>query len=401
MKSLRERLAQFDRSGPRPDPVRRDDDPLAALVAAGACWVGGPPTGHLRHEQVLEPLGRDDAFDDATCPRLADVRPTGDRWTVLDTETTGLESGTGTIVFLVGLLHWTPTERRRVQLFLPEPAGEAGLLRAVAAELDGSGLLITYNGRSFDVPRLRTRMRLQRLDAEALERPHLDLVHPARRLLRGWLDARRQIDLERELLGQSREDDLPGSHAPEVYRALLADGRDVGLRGVMEHNARDVDRLCALAAWFARAVAPEASVVPEVDLAAARLLARRGRWDEAEPRLRRLVDGPPGGTSTAARRLLADGLRRQRRYEEAAQQWRRIAETAPHDVEAFVEWAKLCEHRLRDFDQAQDVVRRALRAATDRRTLDPSSPAVHADLVHRLRRIERRRGRGGIDARFG
>lgn len=398
MKSLRERLKQFDRpAGARPEPVRTGDDPLHAVLAAGATWVGNAPTGHLRLEETspaiddpLEVVGLD------ACRRLCGEVPRGNHWVVLDTETTGLESGTGTLVFLVGLVHWTPTRTWRVQLLMPEPAAESSMLEALAAELDGADLLISYNGRSFDVPRLRTRMHLQRQDPSVLDRPHLDLVHPARGLLGGWLAQRRQIDLESALLGLPRHDDLPGSHAPEVYRTLLADGVDTGLIGVVEHNARDVDRLVDLAQWFARCVDdhPDPRLPLPVHLATARWLARRGAWEAAEVRLRDLVEQDEHAIVVGARRLLADGLRRQRRFDEAVRQWEQIVAASPHDVEAHVECAKLLEHRLQDLDSAHDVVTRALRAAVDRRTLDPSAPSVHAALVHRLRRLQRRRARG-------
>lgn len=402
MKSLRDRLAQFDRPvAPRAKPVVTEGDPLASVLEAGARWIGAAPTGHLRLEQTG--FGADDPREVVgaeACRRLCGATPTGDHWVVLDTETTGLETGTGTLVFLVGLVHWTPTRTWRVQLLMPEPAAEASMLAALAEELDGTDLLISYNGRSFDVPRLRTRMRLQRQDPAVLERPHLDLVHPARGLLGGWLPERRQIDLETKLLGLARHDDLPGSHAPEVYRNLVADGIDTGLAGVVDHNARDVDRLVDLAQWFARCVDdhPDSRLPAVVHLSTARWLARRGHWPAAEVRLRALVDHDERVVATGARRQLAEGLRRQCRFAEAACEWESILSVAPHDVEAHVECAKIFEHRLRDLDRAHDVVTRALRAEVDRRTLDPSAPSVHAALVHRLRRLQRRRARGAGDA---
>jgi len=400
VKSLRERLAQFDRP-PRRTAVAgvvRGNEPLRALLDRGARWVGSAPDGYLRMEADVDGLAPPHQVVGArACRRLAAVEPLGDHWVVLDTETTGLESGTGTFVFLIGLLHWSPEGARRVQLFLPEPAGEESLLSALVEELADADLIVTYNGRSFDVPRLRTRLRLQRLDADVLERPHLDLVHPARRILRTWLAGVRQVDLEYHLLGLDRDDDLPGSHAPEVYRTLLADGLDAGLGEVVDHNARDVDRLARLATWFARCVGddPPEGLPGSARMAVARLLAHRGESDEARVHVCRLVEDSDRAVALAARRMLAHLLRRQRRFAEAAREWETIVAAAPLDVDAHVEWAKLCEHRLGDLERARDVVQRALRAAIDRRRLDPSAPARRADLLHRLQRIERRRGRGG------
>ena len=50
------------------------------------------------------------------------------------------------------------------------------------ADLDrGASMLVTFNGKSFDLPLLRTRWVLARIEAPR-EPPHLDLVHVARRL---------------------------------------------------------------------------------------------------------------------------------------------------------------------------------------------------------------------------
>ena len=411
MRSLRDRLAQFDRT-PRPSApapaasAERVDDPLRALLDGGAEWVGAAPTGHLRIEETLdESPGPGWECVPAEAWRLfgAEV-PRGDHWVVLDTETTGLESGTGTLVFLVGLVHWQAERVRRVQLFLPEPAGEAGFLEALSAELAPADALLSYNGRGFDVPRLRSRLRLQRMETAVLDRTHLDLLFPARRLLRHGLPDVRLQTLEREILGRPRHDDLPGEFAPEVYRCLLADARDTGLDAVVLHNARDVERLPPLARWLARCVGPQPPIElpPEGRLEAGRLHAERGDPQWACALFEELAHAPERELRRGARERLASMLRRAGRFDEAAAIWRAQVEEFPADLQARVELAKLCEHRLGDLEGAREAVVDALRRGREFGALGRVEGAGHdtrRELDHRLRRLRRKIARRGGDAR--
>lgn len=393
MKSLRERLAQFDRATPVRNKARAPIAPaLGALLEAGARWEDEGPSGHLRLDRVLDasavPSARPVAED---FERLGLRAPVGSRWTALDTETTGLESGTGTLVFVVGLLHWEPAGARLVQLFLPEPAGEGPFLEAMLAELADTDLLLSYNGASFDLPRLRSRLRLHRLDESLLSLPHLDLLHPTRRVVRDWLLDSRLGRIEREVLDRAREHDVPGEEAPRLYRELQIERRDAGLRGVLEHNAVDIETLPHLARWLCGVYRGECPVPPRARLAVARALVERGRPGEAETHLETLVAEETGADRCDAYALLAR-LARRRLDDDAAHRWlSRWIEESPRDTSALVEMAKLCEHRRRDLGGARDCVRRALDAESLRMGLGvPPGARAARPLLHRLRRIERK-----------
>ncbi|MGZ3460955.1 MAG: ribonuclease H-like domain-containing protein, partial [Archangium sp.] len=103
------------------------------------------------------------------------------RMLFLDTETTGLAGGTGTVPFLVGLAWFEGRSLRVHQLFLRKLGEEAPMLRVLAERMAESSCLVTFNGKSFDWPLLRTRFVLNRVSPPA-ELPHLDLLHCARRV---------------------------------------------------------------------------------------------------------------------------------------------------------------------------------------------------------------------------
>jgi hypothetical protein len=127
----------------------------------------------------------------------------------LDTETTGLHGGTGTIAFLVGLAFWSPAtdttggELVVEQLLVRNLGEEAPMLARVAERIRAASMLVTFNGKSFDLPLLRTRFTMAKMPAPD-ERPHLDLVHVARRLHKVRGIECRLTTIEREVLGFER-----------------------------------------------------------------------------------------------------------------------------------------------------------------------------------------------------
>src|SRR5690348_815474 len=100
----------------------------------------------------------------------------------LDTETTGLAGGTGTCPFLIGIGAAEGSGFRVRQLFLRDLTEEKAALDALAEALEPYELLVTYNGKTFDIPLLETRYTLARMKSPFSRMVHLDLLHPARRL---------------------------------------------------------------------------------------------------------------------------------------------------------------------------------------------------------------------------
>lgn len=192
--------------------------------------VDGDRSGALRHPGPIDPR----------------------RLLILDTETTGLAGGAGTVAFLLGVARLTDAGLELRQWLLTAFAGEVALLDRLAAALGEEDCLVSFNGKSFDIPLLDTRARLHGRDGLLRGRPHLDLLHALRRAHRRRLPDCRLKTAETELLGLRRADDLPGEFAPGVWRDWLRTGRAGRLNEVLAHNRDDLLSTAALLPVLAR-----------------------------------------------------------------------------------------------------------------------------------------------------
>jgi uncharacterized protein len=237
---------------------------------------------------------------------------------VLDTETTGLAGGTGTVAFVVGALVLDGDGITLHQWLLSQFQGETAALSDLAAIVEGADALVTYNGSSFDLPLLDTRFLLAGVRSGIRDCAHLDLLGPMRRAFSGrWLDCRLQT-AERRLLKVARPDDLPGAEVPEQWFKWMRYGDAHGVGAVVRHNRDDVYGLAALVAPMARIMANPAQFgarivsvlngritdpelytylqthVGKLDeqdcLELARLAKRLGAWHQAEAALMKLVN---------------------------------------------------------------------------------------------------------------
>ena len=163
----------------------------------------------------------------------------------LDTETTGF-MGAGTVAFEVGMGCLTDSGFQIHQLVMRDYPEEKFLLQSIADTLMGYDAICTFNGRTFDVPLLRDRFLMNRMDDSCLDKPHIDLLHMARRVFKLRLQRCNLGKLEEAVLGIPRFDDLPGAQVPQRFFDYLKTGNFDLLTDVLEHNAQDVASLCVL-----------------------------------------------------------------------------------------------------------------------------------------------------------
>lgn len=377
---LRSRLARLDRGGAaRRDPVPaggEDRHPAGGEwaadlglreepTAAGPCWYREWRSTCPGPDQLLPDLrgivtGRADGATERSDLLL------------LDTETTGLAGGTGTLAFLVGVGWWEGPELVVRQLFLPAPGREGGLLAALAGWAAAFRVVVTFNGGAFDLPLLRTRALMNRRADPLGHLESWDLLPAARRLWARSLPDCRQQTVEAGVCGIARgPGDIEGARIPEVWRDWLGGGGDDDLLCVLRHNERDVrgmaailGRACAArgelagpataaagdplrswalariadrrrepalaGAWMAVAVATRARLAaglrPRLVAEAVPLLKRAGRWADLEGLLQEEIRGGAGAWAHREAAILYE--RRLRRLDVALHHAGRAAEPA-------------------------------------------------------------------------
>jgi uncharacterized protein YprB with RNaseH-like and TPR domain len=332
----------------------------------------------------------------------------------IDLETTGLAGGAGTYAFLVGCGYFEPHGFRVRQYLMPAYHHERPLLAEVEALVRASAGLVSYNGKSFDVPVLETRYQFNRLSPPFEGLAHVDMLHAARRFWRGtpaspgaWPDSDgcRLSTLERTVFGVRRIGDVPGFEIPARYFGFIRSGDAEPLEPVLEHNRLD---LVSLAALMARAVellkdAPRSSRAARESLGAGRLLERAGRLDAAERCYEDAVsrasherghEAP--GTRAEALRALAIRFRRAGRHADAARAWQSVVDDrrapAPIRREALEALAIHFEHRASDLNEARRFARLSLAERVGTRSMD--------DGRHRLARLDRKLGSRHVERAF-
>lgn len=162
-----------------------------------------------------------------------------------DTETTGLK-GAGTLIFLLGFMEETNAGFQMTQYVLPGPDHEAAFLYASNFWKEEM-TLVTYNGKSFDMPQVETRWTMNRQALPPLlEHPQIDLLHGARRVWKTELEQFNLTAIEQSQLDFHREGDIPGHLAPIIYQDAVKSGEAKTLMKVLKHNEWDILSLVTL-----------------------------------------------------------------------------------------------------------------------------------------------------------
>ena len=264
-----------------PEATHGDRDALAGLRAS--------PTALA----LLAGVPNFEAFD----PRAA---------LLLDLEATGLAHGAGTLPFLVGAAHFRGEALTLEQWLMASPDEEQAVLFDLAERVSAFDWLVTFNGRTYDVPLLQSRYRLHRMDDPFGELAgHVDLLTLTRRAFRAEVPDKRLGTIERHALGLQRHEDISGAEVPECYRRWLFERDPAPLERVIEHNRLDVLTLSTLLNEVShRVTAPEATLLrdPDVVLGLVERARRAGHFETA----RRLLDAADIVPATRAR---AEALR--------------------------------------------------------------------------------------------
>ena len=370
MLSLRDKLRATQTAPRRPSPVR---------AAAQDCYVRETrfplPEGTRLPDGMLSLMQGDPAIPYHVDP---------ERLLFLDTETTGLSHGAGTVAFLVGVGEIENGQLTIRQYLMLDYDEEPFVLKRVQQDLRACQALVTYNGRSFDMPLLQTRFVMQRMPFDSDRIPHADLLHTARRVWKLRLKRCNLGTLEELIFHEPREDDLPGAEVPQRYFDYLKQHDFSLLEDILKHNAQDIASLARLLFKLCQLHENPLSAEHLQDIySLGRVYEKRGRQQTARM-CYRAADA--GSMSALSRERLADNLRREKRPRDAADIYEKMIASRQGGVKPYIALAKLLEHRLGNPEAAATVARRGLLYLSD---LPEGSyaPADFEDLTRRYARL--------------
>jgi uncharacterized protein len=381
-RTLADRLAAFRTAVPLRVAAPAEDrlDTLARWFGARTAVVEDGAALVIERRTTLPP---DAASALAGCPPTA----------YFDTETTGLSTGAGTVIFLAGVAQVGGTTVTVRQYLLPDYPFERPLLRALVGDLAAAERLVTYNGRTFDLPMLAARLTFHGLFREQSRIPaaHDDLLPTARRLFQRPLGGARLADVESGVLNVHRTSDCPGSEVPSRYFGYLNGGSPDVLAVVLDHNFQDVVSLALLEARVASLRAGGWRDAPVLDPRGMALdLLRAGAADDALELVEsaQAVSVDPA-EANALRRVASRLLLARGHVERAEELWRQGTRRASVDAaSAWIEVARIRERHGQDLSGALEA------AAAASRVLDLALALGRGgslDAIGRARlRVERR-----------
>ncbi len=311
----------------------------------------------------------------------------------LDTETSGLAGGTGTFAFLIGAGRYTKDGFHLAQFFMRDPLEEPALLLAFEEFLANCQIIVSFNGKSFDVPLLNTRFTLQGWKSPLKNLAHIDLLHLARRLWRDRLPSRTLANIEVQILHATRTDEeIPGWMIPQLYFDYLRESDARPLKRVFYHNSMDVVSLAALLNHTTSLLEdPFAQPSNEyIELAAvARLLEELGHTERAVQLYEACLK------ADLSRGLFNDTLYRlsflhkhNNNYSDAVPLWEQA--TLHHQIYAFEELAKYYEHHTRNLENALLWTNKGLEQIDTLKDQNQEKNLLKTEFQHRLQRIQRK-----------
>ncbi len=338
---------------PHPLPLEREDiqfteNPYSLEARYGNIRIG---QGLNISSETLAHLSNDPAFENLDLSSAL----------FIDLETTGLSGGTGVVPFNVGMGYYRDDKFWVGQFFLGELGSEEKMIQELEHFLEDHNFqsVVTYNGKSFDLPLLETRYILHRIPFNLGALPHLDFLFPARCLWKHKFESCRLTYLAKEVVGTYREDDIPSSEVPWRYFEYLKTGNYDLIEPVLYHNAEDILSLLGVVVIGASIFSEdeEMCIADAMDFfGAGKVMERRGDTKAASRFFTKALDGDldePTGMST--RRRLSLHFKRTQNWKQALMLWREMAdiESPSRDLLfSLRELAMYYEHQRKDFAAA-------------------------------------------------
>lgn len=309
----------------------------------------------------------------------------------LDTETTGLAGGTGTCAFMVGIGYFSRDELILEQHLMRDFDEEYSLLSAIKLRMQERPIPVTFNGKTFDIPLIKNRFILQRLNFPEIK-VHLDLLHPCRRIWNHFSSCSLN-NLERNLLKFYRQRDIDGSEVPHYYRAYLENKNWKLLKPIFRHNCLDIISLAVIALHLNKAVQLES----EYDHSAQEYFNLGRQFEKVNRREKSITAYEKALKQVENYRLckkieekLTWQYKREDDYDKARVIWEKMLAENRGGLFPYVELAKYYEHQEKNYDRALQVCRLAEDFMQEKRAIIADWRQKREELKHRIKRLQRK-----------
>ncbi|MBU9714844.1 ribonuclease H-like domain-containing protein [Evansella tamaricis] len=317
------------------------------------------------------------------------------RMLFFDTETTGLSTGAGNTIFLIGYARVLKEGIEVIQHLLGDPSSEGAFLYGFLQDFHEEDYLVSYNGKAFDWPQVRSRHTFVRDQVPRLPAfGHIDLLHAARRLWKHELPSCRLSIVEKEKLGIFRSNDTPGSMAPILYYEYLQEEDPEHLLGIIEHNNQDVRSLISLFVAISNRIFFQ-SQSPFSQMEHIQI----GNWLEQTGNL----EGAKGHYITASNYDDKDSgdafyrlgllLKKMGDVADAKKSFTKCVQISPFcHIDAYIELAKLAEHQEKDYLLAHAYARKAKQGLKGSQRLTKKQTDLLSAVKKRVERLEKKLG---------
>lgn len=324
----------------------------------------------------------------------------------LDTETTGLSHGAGTVAFLVGAGYIRRGVMTVEQFFMKDYSDEPDLLYRLKALMEQFDCVATFNGRTFDMPLLATRFTMNRL-RDYPELFNLDLLPPSRRAWRLRIESCRLSNIEEKILGIRRDRDIPGSEVPARYFEYLKTGDMSLVDDIICHNRQDIFSLADLMVRLCEVYSKPESQKEQLDLfSLGKALEKQGERSRARELYRLSAIPRRAGTISSLRAESVAGQANSRLarlniragdIDAAVAVYNQMLARGQMGIFPHIELAKIYEHRKKDMPRALEHTRAALKkcAPDETSALKKREARLEAKLANNSAEYERNDDKNG------
>lgn len=349
----------------------------------------------IRYGKIVLSSGLDISGDVLTCLSKDSAFETLDLSTALfiDLETTGLSSGVGVVPFNVGMGYYKNDKFYVAQYFLGDLAEEERMIKELGQFFEEMNFqsVVTYNGKSFDIPLLETRFILYRKPLILCELPHLDFLYSARSLWGHKYENCRLFHLAHELLEADRSEDIPSAEIPLRYFQYLQTGNFDLIEPILYHNQEDILSLLGVVITGALIFSEDsdAHLADAMDLfGAGKIMENIGEIEKSVNFFQRALDGKlTNEVSIQAKKKLSYHFKKNQGWDKAIPLWQEVASSdsiSSKQLFSFRELAMYFEHKEKKYEEARKIAEEGLVLSLG------VSPYYEKDFSYRLERLKRK-----------